>query len=102
MKFKTGDKVIVISGKDKGKKSKILKVFRDENKVLVDNVNLKKKHQKKQGDNIGGIVEIPAPIDVSNIAILDPKTDKPSRISYSFDKKGKKIRIAKASGTEIK
>jgi len=102
MKFKTGDKVIVIAGKDKGKESKILKVFRDENKVLVEGVNLKKKHQKGYGDVKGGIVDVAAPIDASNIAILDPKTKKASRIGYTFDKKGKKVRIVKSSGTEIK
>ena len=102
MKFKTGDKVIVIAGKDKGKESKILRVFRDENKVVAEGVNLKKKHQKGYGDVKGGVVEIAAPMDASNLAILDPTTKKPSRIGYSFDKKGKKIRVSKSSGNEIK
>ncbi len=102
MKLKKGDKVIVIAGKDKGKKSKIIKTFRNENKVLLEGVNLKKKHQKVNQENQTGIVEIPAPVDVSNVAILDPKTDKPSKIGYNFDKKGKKIRIFKSSNTEVK
>lgn len=76
MKFKTGDKVIVIAGKDKGKKSKITKVFRDENKVIVEGVAIVKKHQKAFGGSEGGIVEMATKIDASNIAIVDPKTKK--------------------------
>jgi large subunit ribosomal protein L24 len=102
MKFKTGDKVIVIAGKDKGKESTVLKVFRDENKLLLEGVNLVKKHQKAFSGETGGIVEMPSKIDASNVAILDPKTKKPSRIAFTFDKKGKKIRISKKSGEEIK
>ncbi len=102
MKFKTGDAVIVIAGKDKGKESKITKVFRDENKVIVDGVAIVKKHQKAFGGSEGGIVEMATKIDVSNIAIVDPKTKKASKIGYTFDKKGKKIRVAKKSGTELK
>ncbi len=102
MKFKTGDKVIVIAGKDKGKESKVVKVFRDENKVIVEGVAMVKKHQKAFGGSEGGIVEMPTKIDASNIAIIDPKTKKASRIGYTFDKKGKKVRVAKKSGVELK
>ncbi|MCK5589329.1 MAG: 50S ribosomal protein L24 [Candidatus Pacebacteria bacterium] len=102
MKLKKGDKVIVITGKDKGKESKILKVFLSDNKVLVEGVNLKKKYQKDFGGQKGGIIEIPAPIDVSNISIIDPKTKKVSRVGFELDKKGKKVRVAKKSGSEIK
>ncbi len=102
MKFKTGDKVIVIAGKDKGKESKILKVFREENKVILEGVNILKKYQKAFGGQEGGIVDIPGKVDASNIAIIDPKTKKPSRIGYIIDNKGKKVRIAKKSGAEIK
>ncbi len=102
IKFRKGDSVIVIAGKDKGKQSTIIELFIAKNKVLVEGVNLKKKHQKGNNDSKGGIMEIPAPIDVSNIALFDPKTKKPSRIGYEFDKKGKKIRIAKKSGSIIK
>ena len=100
MKFKTGDKVIVISGANKGKTGEITKILRDQNKVVIEGVNVKKKHQKAVAGQAGGIVEFSAPIDASNVAILDG--DKPSRISYTFDKKGKKVRIATKSGKEIK
>jgi large subunit ribosomal protein L24 len=102
MKFKTGDKVIVIAGKDKGTESKITKVFRDENKVIVEGVALVKKHQKAFGGSEGGIIEMATKIDASNIAIVDPKTKKASRIKYSIDTKGKKTRVATKSGEEIK
>ena len=101
-KFKKGDNVIVNSGKDKGKVSKILKVLISENKVLVEDVNLKKKHQKPSAGQEGGIIEIAAPIDASNISIVDPKTKKASRVGFIFDKDGKKVRISKKSGEELK
>ena len=100
MKFKTGDKVVVIAGANKGKTGEITKVLRDKNQVVIEGVNVKKKHQKAFGGQEGGIVEFSAPIDASNVAILDG--DKPSRISYKFDKNGKKVRIATKSGKELK
>ena len=93
---------MVITGKDEGKTSKIIKVFRDENKVIVDDVAIVKKNKKATAGSEGGIIEMPSKIDVSNIAILDPKTKKASKIGYSFNKKGKKIRISKKTGEEIK
>jgi large subunit ribosomal protein L24 len=102
MKFKTGDKIIVIAGKDKGKESTIVKVFRDENKVIAEGIAIVKKNRKATAGSEGGIVDMESKIDVSNIAIVDPKTKKASKIGYSFDKKGKKIRISKKSGEEIK
>lgn len=74
MNFKTGDKVVVIAGKDKGKDGKILKVLRKENKVVVESINIVKKHQKGNGQTAGSIVEVEAPINASNVMILDPKT----------------------------
>ena len=100
MKFKTGDKVVVIAGVNKGKTGNITKILKDKNKVIIEGVNMKKKHQKAIAGQPGGIVEFEAPIDASNVAILDG--DKASRISYTFDKKGKKIRVATKSGKEIK
>ena len=102
MKFKTGDKIIVIAGKDKGKESTIVKVFRDENKVIAEGVAIVKKNRKATSGLEGGIIDMPSKIDVSNIAIIDPKTKKASKIGYSFGKKGEKIRISKKSGEEIK
>ena len=76
MKLKVGDKVVVISGADKGKEGKIIKTLRSENKVIVEGVHIVKKHQKPTGNNSGGILEIEAPIDASNVMIIDPKTKK--------------------------
>lgn len=101
MKLKTGDKVVVIAGKDKGKEGKIIKVLRKENKVIVENVNMIKKHLKPNGQNAGSIVEMEAPIHASNVMIIDPKTKKRTRIGYTFDKNNKKIRIAKKSNEKL-
>lgn len=98
MNFKTGDKVVVISGKDKGKEGKITKVLRTENKVVVEGVNIVKKHMKPNGQTSGSIVEIEAAIDASNVMMIDPKTKKRTRIGHTTDKNGKKVRIAKKSG----
>ena len=80
MNFKTGDKVVVISGKSKGKEGKITKVLRDENKVVVEGVNIIKKHVKPNGQTAGSIVEMEAPIHASNVMMIDPKTKKRTRI----------------------
>lgn len=101
MKFKVKDKVILIAGKDKGKEGEIVKIFRNENTAIVSGVNLQKQHVKASNNIKGGIIEAPAKINISNLAILDPKTNKPSKIGFEFDKKGKKIRISKKSGTKI-
>lgn len=101
MNFKTGDKVVVIAGKDKGKEGKILKTLARENKVVVENVNVVKKHQKGNGQTPGGIVDMEAPIHASNVMIVDPKTKKPTRIGHSTDKNGKKIRVTKKSNSSL-
>ena len=101
MKLKTGDKVVVIAGKDKGKEGLITKVLRADNKVIVEGVNIVKKHNKPNGADGGTITEMEAPIHASNVMIIDPKTKKPTRIGHSTDKKGKKIRIAKKSNQKI-
>ena len=90
MNFKTGDKVVVITGKDKGKEGTITKTLRAENKVIVEGVNVVKKHVKPQGNQPGSIVEVEAPIHASNVMIIDPKT-----------KKGKKIRVSKKSNSNL-
>jgi len=101
MNFKTGDKVVVIAGKDKGKEGKILKTLAKENKVVVENVNVVKKHQKGNGQVPGGIIDMEAPIHASNVMILDPKTKKPTRIGHSTNKDGKKIRVTKKSNSSL-
>ena len=101
MNFVKGDKVIVISGKDKGKTGTIQKVDPRSNRVVVENVNLRKKHKKPTQQNPeGSILEIYAPIDASNVMLVDPKTKKPTRIGHKLVK-GKKVRVAKASGTNL-
>lgn len=101
MNFKTGDKVVVIAGKEKGKEGKILKTLAKENKIIVENVNVVKKHQKGNGQTAGGIVDMESPIHVSNVMIIDPKTKKPTRIGHSTDKNGKKIRVTKKSNSSL-
>ncbi len=99
MKIKQNDNVIVISGKDKGTKGKVLKSFPEIEKVVVEGVNIGKKHISHRNKK-GEIVEMPMPIHVSNVSIIDPKTDKPARIGYMKDD-GKKTRIAKQSGQKV-
>ncbi|MES9681550.1 50S ribosomal protein L24 [Gottfriedia acidiceleris] len=98
MHVKKGDKVQVISGKDKGKQGVILAAFPKNNRVLVEGVNIIKKHSKPtQANPQGGIIEKEAPIHVSNVMALDPKTGEPTRVGYQLVD-GKKVRIAKKSG----
>lgn len=101
MNFKTGDKVVVIAGKDKGKEGIIKKTLRDSNKVVVEGVNIIKKHIKPNGQTAGSIEEMEAPIHASNVMIVDPKTNKRTRIGHTVDKKGKKIRISKKSNESL-
>ena len=98
MKLKVGDKVRVMSGKDKGKEGKITHTFKNENKVIVEGVNLVKKHVKPDNTNkSGGIIETEAKLNASNVMILDKKTNKPTRIYHDVDKKtNKKVRVGKS------
>ena len=101
MNFKVGDKVEVIAGSNKGKVGKIIKTLRKEEKVVVEGVNIVKKHQKPTAMSTGGIIEFEAPIHVSNVMIVDPKTKKGTRIGHTTDKNGKKIRISKKSNEKL-
>ena len=102
MKLKVGDKVVVIAGSSKGKEGKITKTFKDENKVIVEGVNIVKKHKKGNGQETGGILEVEAPIHASNVMLIDTKTKKRTRIGYTIDEKtNKKIRISKKSNEKI-
>ncbi|MEK4948925.1 50S ribosomal protein L24 [Bacillus sp. FSL W8-1127] len=101
MHVKKGDKVMVISGKDKGKTGVILAAFPKKNRVIVEGVNIVKKHAKpSQLNPQGGIISQEAPIHVSNVMPLDPKTNEPTRVGYQIVD-GKKIRIAKKSGQPL-
>lgn len=104
MYLKKGDKVVITAGKDKGKEGTISKVLRTKNKVIIEDLNMITKHVKPQGGVEGGIVTKEAAINASNVMILDPKTNKPTRVGFKFEEKdGKqvKIRYAKKSGQEI-
>lgn len=98
MRIKTGDNVLVIAGKDKGTEGMVKHVFPKRDRVLVEGVNIVKKHQKpSQANPQGGIVEEEAPIHVSNVQLVDPKTGKPTRIGIK-EEDGKRVRYAKQSG----
>lgn len=98
MHVKKGDKVMVISGKDKGKTGVILAAFPKQNRVLVEGVNIIKKHSKpNQLNPQGGIISQEAPIHVSNVMPIDPKSGEPTRVGYKVED-GKKVRVAKKSG----
>ena len=98
-KIKKGDKVVVISGSDKGKTGEVLKVLPDENRVVVQGVKMIKRHTRPSALNAqGGIVEKEAAIHVSNVAHIDPKTDKPTRVGFKFVEDNRKVRFAKRSG----
>jgi large subunit ribosomal protein L24 len=100
LKVKKGDKVVVITGRDKGKTGEIIEVQPTENRVKVRGVNMVKRHQKQSMQTQGGIIEKEAPIHVSNIAHIDPKTQKPTRIGYRMDGENK-VRFARSSGEKI-
>ena len=101
MKIKKGDRVVVLSGRSKGKIGEVLKVLPKENRAIVQGVNTVKRHTRPSQGNPGGIVEKEATIHVSNIAHLDPASDKPTRVGYRFLGDGRKVRFAKRSGEMI-
>ncbi len=101
MNIVKGDKVKVIAGRDKGKEGIVQAVYPSLNKVVVEDVNVRKKHRKPTQQNPeGSIIEIYAPIDASNVMVIDPKTKKPTRIGHG-EVKGKKVRVTKKSGTAL-
>jgi large subunit ribosomal protein L24 len=100
LKVKKGDKVVVITGRDKGKSGEILKVLREENRVIVQGVNLAQRHQKQSMNQEGGIVQKELTIHVSNVALIDPKTEKPTRVGYKMDGE-RKVRVARRSGEAL-
>lgn len=101
VKIKKGDHVVVLAGRDRGKKGEVIKVFPAENRALVRGVNLVRRHQKQQAGKEGGIITKEGPIHISNIAIEDPKDGAPTRIGYKFLEDGRKVRFAKRSGEVI-
>jgi large subunit ribosomal protein L24 len=100
-KLKKGDDVVVVSGRDKGKKGSILRVLREDDRVLVDGVNMVKRHTRPSQTEPGGIVSKEAPIHISNVALADPKDGVATRVGYKFLEDGRKVRFAKQSGEVI-
>ena len=100
IKIKKGDEVIVVTGKDKGKKGQVLEVMPSESRVKVQGINMVKRHRRPTQTAPGGIDNIEASMHISNVAHVDPETGKATRIGYSFEN-GNKVRVAKASGKVI-
>ena len=100
-KIKKGDKVVVLAGRDKGRKGEVTLVMPKEGKALVSGVNLVKRHQKQSQTQEGGIISKEAAIQLSNIAIADPKDGKPTRVGFKILDDGRKVRFAKRSGDMI-
>jgi large subunit ribosomal protein L24 len=101
MKIKKGDRVKVIAGRSKGKVGDVLRVLSAESRVVVSGVNVIKRHTKPGRADAGGIIEREAAIHVSNVALLDPKSDKPTKVGFKFLEDGRKVRFARASGETI-
>ncbi len=101
MRLKKGDTVVVLTGREKGKTGEILRVMRDANRVLVQGVNNVKKHQRPTQTAPGGINEFEAALHASNVALLDPKESKPTRVGYKRLDDGRKVRVAKRSGETL-
>ncbi len=101
LRVKKGDEVIVLTGRAKGKKGSVLKVMRKEQRLLVQGVNMVKRHTRPSQANPGGIIEKEGSLHVSNVAHVDPKTGEPTRVGYRFLDDGRKVRYAKRSGEII-
>ena len=100
-KIRKGDKVRVLTGRDKGREGEVLKVMPKESRALVQGVNMVSRHQKQSARSEGGIVSKEGPIHLSNLALLDPSSGKPTRVGFKLLEDGKKVRVAKASGEVI-
>ena len=101
LKIKKGDRVIVTTGRDKGKQGEVIAVMPKENRALVRGVNVVRRHTRQTAQTQGGIISKEAPIDVSNLAVEDPKDGKPTRIGFRILEDGRKVRFAKRSGELI-
>ena len=100
-KIKKGDKVVVLTGRDKGRSGEVIKVMPDENRALVRGLNMVRRHQRQTASQEGGIISKEAPVDLSNLAIADPKDGKASRVGFKILEDGRKVRFAKRSGDLI-
>jgi large subunit ribosomal protein L24 len=103
-KIKKGDKVVLLTGRDKGRTGEVIEVRPDDDRVLVRGINMVKRHQKQTAQQEGGIISKESPVHLSNVAVADPKDGKPTRVGFKFVGTGedrKKVRFAKRSGVEI-
>ena len=100
-KIKKGDKVVVLAGRDKTRSGEVIKVMPDEGRALVRGVNMVRRHQRQTANQEGGIISKEAPIDLSNLALVDPKDGKPTRVGFKILEDGRKVRFAKRSGDLI-
>ena len=100
-KIKKGDKVVVLTGRDKGRTGEVIQVMPKEERALVRGVNIVKRHQRQTANQEGGIISKEAPIHLSNVAVADPKDGKPTRVSFQVLEDGTKVRVAKRSGERI-
>ncbi len=100
-KIRKGDKVVVVAGKDKGKQGEVVRMLPSENRAVVRGVNVVKRHTRQTAAQEGGIIAKEMPIQISNLALRDPKDGKPTRVGYKFLADGKKVRFAKRSGEMI-
>ena len=100
-KIRKGDKVVVLTGRDKGRSGEVIEVRPSESRALVRGVNMVKRHQKQTAQREGGIISKEAPIHLSNIAVADPKSGKATRVGFKIMNDGRKVRVAKRSGVEI-
>ena len=100
-KIRKGDKVVVLTGRDKGRAGEVIEVRPTEERALVRGVNIVKRHQRQTGQQTGGIISKEAPLHLSNIAVADPKDGKPTRVGFKIGTDGRKVRFAKRSGVEI-
>jgi large subunit ribosomal protein L24 len=100
-KIRKGDKVVVLTGRDKGRTGEVIEVRPTEARALVRGVNIVKRHQRQTGQQDGGIISKEAPLHLSNIAVADPKDGKPTRVGFKIGTDGRKVRVAKRSGVEI-
>ena len=101
LKIKKGDHVVVLTGKDKGKRGEVLKVMPEDNRAIVKGVAMIRRHQRQTANQDGGIISKEAAIHISNLALEDPKDGKPTRVGFKFLKDGRKVRFARRSGEVI-
>lgn len=100
-KIRRGDRVTVISGRNKGRTGEVLRILTKQERAVVQGVNMVKRHRRPSAAGPGGIDEIEAPIHISNLALIDPRTSRPTRVGYRFMEDGRKMRFAKRSGEII-